>query len=134
MNATRTNSKGIRSFQNRRNGAVLIYGIMAMMVFIGFCSLAVDWGRVQLTRTELQSAADASARAGAGQLGKSPVAAITMAQWVASKNEAVGQKLDLSNLEDLQLGYWDTKAVNFTRLFGSDQFKANAVRVVGRRD
>src|SRR3954454_16893343 len=104
MNATRTNRKNIRSFQNRRKGAVLIYGIMAMIVFIGFCSLAVDWGRVQLTRTELQSAADAAARAGAGQLANSPAAAVSMAQWVASKNNAAGQQLDLSNLEDLQPG------------------------------
>ena len=45
-----------------RRGSILIYTIIALTVLMGFCSLAVDWGRVQLFRGELQLAADAAAR------------------------------------------------------------------------
>lgn len=46
----------------RRRGAVLIYATIAMAAFLGFCSLAVDLGRVQMAKTEVQRSADATAR------------------------------------------------------------------------
>ena len=53
----------IREKRNR-GGIALIYMIMAMFVICAFISFAVDWGRVQLSRTELQRAADSAARYG----------------------------------------------------------------------
>src|SRR3954454_11297274 len=48
--------------QHARRGAMLIYATVAMVVFAGLCVLAVDWGRVQVAKTELQRTADAAAR------------------------------------------------------------------------
>src|SRR3954464_3731204 len=47
---------------SRRRGMSLIYMAVAVPVLAGFCSLAVDWARVQLVKSELQAAADAAAR------------------------------------------------------------------------
>src|SRR4051812_49390874 len=127
-----TGSRRRRGNRIRRRGAVLVYTMSAMVVFIGICSLAVDWGRVQVATTELQSAADAAARAGA--LPGGPAAAVNPARWVAKQNPADGYAVDLGNSEDVQIGYWDTQAGTFTRLFGSEQNRANAVKTVARRD
>ena len=41
----------------RRRGTVLVYAMAGMVVMGGFAALAVDWGRVQVSKTELQAAA-----------------------------------------------------------------------------
>src|SRR3954469_25911719 len=45
----------------RRPGGILVYTIIALTALVGVCSLAVDWGRVQMVKTELQRTADVSA-------------------------------------------------------------------------
>lgn len=128
--AATTNGKGLRQARKTRRGAVLIYAMTGMAAFVGFCSLAVDWGRVQLVKTELQSAADASARAGAGGLAVGPDEAVRRAKYIALQNKADGAAVDLTK-EKIELGWWDTDAAQFTVL--ADTRKANAVRVVARR-
>src|SRR4051812_30221373 len=92
-----------------RRGAVLVYTMVAMVAFVGLCSLAVDYGRAQMVKTELQSAADAAARAGAGKLSAGPVEALLRAQWVASQNSVNGEPLKLDLGQDFELGLWDKK-------------------------
>ena len=46
-------------------GTVMVWAIVSMVALMAFVSLAVDMGRVQLAKTELQRAADAAARYGA---------------------------------------------------------------------
>src|SRR5207302_648600 len=36
-----------------RRGAVLIYSMLTMIAFVAFCSLAVDYGHIQYSKTEL---------------------------------------------------------------------------------
>jgi Flp pilus assembly protein TadG len=45
-----------------RHGAVVIYAMAIMLALIAVGSLAVDYGRVQAVKTDLQRAADATAR------------------------------------------------------------------------
>lgn len=40
---------------------MLPYTVFAFVALLGFCSLALDWGYVQITKTELQRCADATA-------------------------------------------------------------------------
>ena len=47
----------------RRSGVTVVYTIILLTALIGLASLAVDYARVQLAKTELQRAADAAARA-----------------------------------------------------------------------
>jgi len=59
----------------RRRGAALIYIAVAMTVLIGFMSLGVDVGHVQMVKSQLQIAAEAAARAGARKLSQGSSAA-----------------------------------------------------------
>src|SRR5579863_1632100 len=52
----------------RNHGMSIIYVIVSMSVLMGFCSLAVDLGRVVTTKTELHRAADAAAREAAYEI------------------------------------------------------------------
>ncbi|MDB5289154.1 MAG: Endoglucanase [Phycisphaerales bacterium] len=51
--------------RNDRRGVAIIYVIVALTAMAAFVSLAVDLGRVQLVKTQLQRVADAAARYGA---------------------------------------------------------------------
>src|SRR5688572_31988869 len=57
-----------RRLARDESGAVLIYTSIALTVFMGFAALVVDGGRLFTLDTELQSAADALALAGAAEL------------------------------------------------------------------
>ncbi len=46
-----------------RCGIPLIYLTVMMIVLVGLCSLAADYGYVQLAKTELRQAPDSAARA-----------------------------------------------------------------------
>lgn len=116
----------------RRRGAVLIYATIGLTALVGVCSLAVDWGRVQLVKTELSAAADSSARAGAGALLEGPANAVSRARWAAAQNKADGYQVDVLT-SDVQLGVWDTQTKAFVQMFGNDQYRANAVRVTATR-
>src|SRR3954470_1608700 len=89
---TRTNNKA-----NRRTGAVLIYTTIMMTAFVAMVSLGVEWGHVQVVKTELQATADAAARAGAAALAVGGPNAVKQAKYVASQNLADGTSVDLKN-------------------------------------
>lgn len=117
----------------RRRAAVLVYAMTAMVLMLAVCILAVDYGHVQLAKTQLSGAADASARAGAAALATSPAAALDQVQWTGSKNIVDGTELVIES-RDVEIGRWNTGTQTFTALFGGDQYKANAVRVLARRN
>ena len=103
-----------------------------MTAFAAFVSLGVDWGHVQVAKTELQAAADGAARAGAGSLSRSQLDAIAAARWVAARHKSDGHSISLSLLSgDVQIGYWDKRNLTFITNVTGD--RANAVRVVARR-
>src|SRR5438046_823117 len=84
--------KRVRSAR-RRNAMVLIYGIVIMVAMFALISLAVDMGRVQVAKTELQRAADAGARYAA--LGINDGTAITKGIAAAGDNTADGSAVIL---------------------------------------
>ncbi len=53
---------------NDRRGTILVLTAVLMVVLLGFVAMTVDVGFIELTRTQLQSAADAGALAGALEL------------------------------------------------------------------
>lgn len=108
----------------RRNGLVLIYAIIIMVAMFAIISLAVDLGRVQVAKTELQRAADAGARYAA--LGINDGTAITKGIAAAGDNSADGSAVTLQS-SDVTVGTW----ANGT--FTSGGFTPNAVRVTARR-
>jgi Flp pilus assembly protein TadG len=113
----------------RRRGMGMLYVVVSMIAFVGFTSLAVDLGRVQLAKTQLQTAADAAARAGATALnGQSSVAAA--AANAAAANSCDMTPVNLDQSQDVQLGYWTQATKTFV---ACDRSVANAVRVTARR-
>src|SRR4051812_38621130 len=108
-------------------GSAIIYTAAALVVLIGFASLAVDVGRVHLARGELQSAADAAARAACAELQNGQVAARGAAVSVAAANKWDGNSITLDPTTELTFGTWDQAGRKFTPLTGSAA--ANAVRI-----
>src|SRR4051812_48020519 len=128
---TKTNKK---SKTTRRTGGVLLYMAVAMTAFAGMVSLGVEYGHVQVVKTELQATADSAARAGAGSLSVGPSNAFKQTKWVAGQNVADGAPVELVANTDIQLVNWNTKTLTYTVLSGQSQLAANAVRVVARRE
>lgn len=116
-----------------RRGVSLAYALLLMGVLFGFASFAVDWGRVQLAKTQLRAGADAASRHGAMLLATSPTAAINAAAAAAGDNKVDGSTLVLDKNADIELGFWDVTTRKFTRYTGANLKYANAVRVVARR-
>lgn len=111
----------------------MVYGTVGAFVLAGFAALAVDWGRIQLTKSELQSAADAAARYAAAGLQNDingASAAYGNAAAVASQNKADGRTISFNQTEDVQLGLWTSATKTFTPTGNLNI--ANAVRVTMR--
>ncbi len=91
-----------------RRAAVVAWTVITTSTMIGFAALAVDLGYVRVVQTQMQSAADASALAGAsallnpaaltGRMTQSELAAdaIARAQAYAAKNSAENRSLILT--------------------------------------
>lgn len=112
--------------ERQRAGVAMMYTIVALTVLIGFCSLAVDLGRVQMVKTELRRAADAAARAGAASVATGTTQARADAITYAGYNTADGTGVALQ-AADVETGKWASGA------FTVNGSPANAVRVTARR-
>ncbi len=114
----------------RRRGVAMIVGVTSMVVMIGFCSFAVDFGRCQMVKTELRRGADAAARAAVANLASGTTATQNAAYNMAILNKADGSTITISKTNDVQFLNWVSKS-NFTVVASAAQ--ANAVRVYCRR-
>jgi hypothetical protein len=130
--------------------AILYIGAI-LLLLIGFVSLAVDIGRVRLARAQVQTAADAAARAGAVSLPFNVNRTIDAACTASRLNPVIdathsgpdpGSRIDpgleLEPDEDILFGIWDPLDRTFTPLeqdaANQDiRRRANAVQVIGRR-
>ncbi|MGD0390364.1 MAG: TadG family pilus assembly protein [Tepidisphaeraceae bacterium] len=118
---------------SRRRGIAVIYVMLALIVMLGFCSLAVDLGRVQTAKTELRRAVDAAARSGAAFLPQGTDAVQNAALAIASKNKVDNLFLTL-NTADVQVGVWNKSTQTFSKSGSADNVTTfNAVQVIGRR-
>ena len=127
-------------------GAVAVTVAIVTVVLLGFAALALDISNAMIARNELQNVADASALAGARQLGliyqalpqgtpyttyqlSDPSAVIGAATVVASQNQA-RQILISLNAADIVIGVWNSTSRTLT----PGNVGATAVRVTARRD
>ena len=113
---------------------VLIYTCVIFTLLMAFVSLGVDYARVQLAKTELQTATDASARyaaAGLKNILNGQTAAIGNAVAAARDNTVDGTPLVLDAAADVKLLVWNTSTHTYT--VTSDPDSANAVMVQGHR-
>jgi len=86
---------------NRENGGVIVTFALLLMLLMGFMGIALDFSHVYIIRTELQTAMDACALAGAQELNGQPDA-LTRA---TNAGIAAGN----ANRVDMQLASWNGK-------------------------
>jgi hypothetical protein len=100
-----------------------------MTVLVGFCSLAVDYGRAQLVRSELQSCADGAARAAATGIFTNIAEAKTRARAVGNLNRAAGESITFAD-GDFVFGKWNDS----TGVIDTSATPVDAVQVTARRN
>lgn len=116
----------------RRRGAALVYLTVTLVALMVFVSLVVDSARVSSVKTELQTAADAAARHAVTGLRTDPATARNYAVAAAAQNVASGAAVTLDSNLDIELGVWDSSKSAFTKLTGTWEPSATAVRVKAR--
>jgi hypothetical protein len=94
----------------RQRGAVAIIVGLSLAVMLGFIGLAIDGGRLYLTKTELQNAADACALAAAYELTGVPIPAEAFVRAeAAGKTVGTRNRVDFQNVAipagDISLSY-----------------------------
>jgi Flp pilus assembly protein TadG len=117
-----------------RRGIAMAYIVVAISVGIAIASLAVDYGRVQMGKTQLRIAADAAARAAVAHLGTSINNVQNAAVQAAALNSCDGTPITIDTNTDIDFLDWDTTNRTYTVLTGAARNYANAVRVTCRRE
>jgi hypothetical protein len=111
----------------------MIFVVVTMTAVCGLCSMAADYARVQLAKTELRRAADAVSRAAVAALSSGVTAAQDAAVTYGAYNAVDGTALAIDPTKDVEFGTWDNTAKTFTPLSGAARANAKAVRVTARR-
>ena len=117
----------------RSHGLAMIYTILILMIFFAFASLAVDFGRVQVAKTELRRTADSAAMAAAANLPYGVTSAQNAAVAMATANMVDGSALSLDTTNDIEFGTWNLTTKTFTVLTGSARSGATGIRITARR-
>lgn len=105
----------------------MIWTAATLSAVVGMGSFAVDFGRVQLVKTEMRRAADVAARAGANALDVSSAQARADAIAWSKKNYVNNTAMVDSGIA-VTVGFWNTGNRTFTATVPNGQI-ANAVRV-----
>ena len=118
----------------RRQGLSFLYVVVMMILLIAFVAFAVDVGRMRLARAQLQTAADAAARAGASAL-PYPESAdpFNRAVEIAALNKCLSDPIALDKVKDIELGIWHPGSRTFSTVSSGQYQEADAVHVTTRR-
>jgi Flp pilus assembly protein TadG len=111
-----------------RRGVAMVWTVLAIFGVLAMLSLAVDFARVQTARAELQSTADAVARAAADALDGGATAADSVATAIAAGSNVDGGTVAVQ-AGDVEYGAWDPSTRSFTAYTGTSRDSATAVRV-----
>jgi hypothetical protein len=111
-----------------REGTILILAAVLMVMMLGMVGFGVALGYVNLTRTQLQAAADSAAMASSSVLGRDDVSVLEVAQRYAGMHSAGGESVQLTE-GDVESGTWDAASRSFSPLASG----GNAIRITARR-
>ena len=127
---------------SQRRGVVLVLTAVVLIVMLGFVAFTVDTGLIQLTKTQLQAAADASALAGAmelsGTLDASTVranartAAVDIAKLYRNGDRS---SVSLDPINDITFGKiaWNSKTQTYQYSWGDAAIPHNVIKVRAMR-
>lgn len=131
-----------RQQTNDRRGVILVLTAVLMVVLLGFVAMTVDIGFIELTRTQLQSAADASALSGAMELSgiDEPALVRTNARNAVVQTAAMhraGDKASVSidPVSDITFGklVWNGNSQTYKIQWGENQTPYNVIKVRAMR-
>ena len=129
MNLINSSSKwNARVRRHRRCGATLVLIVVLMVVILASAAFAVDFGRMLLVRSQLQTAVDAGALAGSLQLKQDPTdiaAAQAAARDFVARNRVGFMVTVPENAIQVTVGGWDAT----TRDFDSQAAITDAISV-----
>lgn len=119
---------------SRRRGAILPLFVLLVPVMVALAAFAVDIAWMQLVRTEMRTATDVAARAGAKMLalGKSQAEIRDAIVKVAAANDVAGAPLAIDPAKDIEFGLADVPVGGGRRVFVPGG-NPNAVRITGSR-
>jgi Ca-activated chloride channel family protein len=128
------NGKMAPQSRDARTGGMLVLIAICLPIFVMAAAFAVDVAFMQLTRTELRTATDAAARAGAKTLSRqqNPGAARQAARDAALRNRVAGAPLVVAGSQ-VEIGQGAQATENSRFAFTSGGSQLNAVRVTGLR-
>ena len=127
---------------NDRRGAILVLAAVLMIVLLGFVAMTVDSGFIQLTRTQLQCAADAAALSGAMELSGTDDPALVRAnasreivQTAAMYRAGDKASVTINPNTDITYGklVWNGASQNYSIQWGLDATPYNVVKVRAMR-
>ncbi|QEG43019.1 VWA domain-containing protein [Roseimaritima ulvae] len=122
-----------RSILLRRRGGSMVLFTFLLVIVIGMAAFAIDLARVQLVRSQLQSAVDAGALAGGLQLKRDPEdieAARAAAEQFIQLNQVGFSGNVGSEAIDVEIGRWDSDTMQFEQ---TDE-NPYSVRVFARKE
>lgn len=126
----------------KRRGAIIVLAAVLTVVLLGFVALSVDVGNIELTRTQLQTAADAAALAGAMELsGTDPPDVVranvrSAALTIASLHRNGDQpSVTIDPMNDITFGKlsWNSQTQTYQYAWGEDQSPYNVIKVRAMR-
>ena len=125
-----------------RRGTILVLRAVLMVVLMGFVAMTVDVGFIELTRTQLQSAADASALSGAMELSgiDDPALVRTNARDAVVQTAAMHRAGDKASVAidpvaDITFGklVWNGVSQTYKIQWGEDATPYNVIKVRAMR-
>lgn len=131
-----------RQRPNERRGTILVLTAALMVVLLGFVAMTVDVGFIELTRTQLQSAADASVLSGAMELSGLDDPALVRAkarnaivQTAAMHRAGDKASVVIDPVADITFGklVWNGASQTYKIQWGEDQTPYNVVKVRAMR-
>lgn len=134
-------AEGFRSGEKRR-GIIIVLSAVLLVVLIGFVALTVDVGNIELTRTQLQTAADAGALAGAMELsGTDPPDVVranvrnAVVSIAALHRNGERASVTIDPINDITFGKisWNSQTQTYQYAWGESQSPYNVVKVRAMR-
>jgi len=113
LNGEQVQRRLLHRHNGARRGAVLVLSAFLLVFLISMMAFAIDLGYVTLVRTEIQTAADAAAFAGAGAMVNGTTAARNEALSYLAMNKVGGRTLTSANAT-IEFGHWDATGRTFT--------------------
>lgn len=120
----------------------MVLTAVLLVVLLGFVAMTVDVGLIQLTRTQLQAAADASALAGAMELSGTEDPALVRAkareaivQTAALHHAGEKNSVTIDPMADITFGrlVWNTNSQSYQINWGENQTPYSVVKVRAQR-